>query len=122
MKKKKKVWLSLVLSFILPSLGQFYNGQLRRGSLFLIILIFLSAIQRLTIVAPLADPLLGLIFIFSIYIILDAYEETRRVNKEKPLSDTRRAVVALLITLCFLGTRIPAIFLINNVMEKLPAP
>jgi signal peptidase I len=119
MKKKKKVWLSLLLSFILPSLGQFYNRQLRKGFLFLIILVFLSLVQRLALPAPLTEPLLGLIFIFSIYIILDAYEEARKINKEKPLSGARKMLVALTVTLCFLGTRIPVIFLANNITENM---
>ena len=119
MKKEKKIWLSLLLSFILPSLGQFYNRQAGKGFIFLVLLTSLSAIQVLPLFSPLADPLLGIILIISIYIIIDAYEESRNINKEKPLSELKKVLAVFLITLCFLGTRIPGLFLINNIREDM---
>jgi TM2 domain-containing membrane protein YozV len=66
-------WVSLILSFFIPGLGQIYNGQLTKGIIFVGIGFFLA----LTIVL-----LIGIILypLFWIYTMYDAYDTAKKVN------------------------------------------
>ena len=75
----KKSGVAAVLSFLIPGLGQIYNGQIIKGIQFIVISVILSV---LTII------LIGFILypIFWIYTIIDAYnvggvKKTKRRRK-----------------------------------------
>ncbi|KZX16817.1 TM2 domain protein [Methanobrevibacter cuticularis] len=61
--------LALVLSLFLVCLGQFYNGQILKGVLFMILTLFLSDINGL----------LGVLAL--LYSAYDAYENAKKINE-----------------------------------------
>jgi signal peptidase I len=89
----KKPWLSTLLSYIFPGIGQFYNGQISKGLIFMGIEIFLliaNNIYSLTFI---------FCFIFEIYAMNDAFYVSSRTN-DSPSSlffqGTRRQIISLL--------------------------
>ncbi|MCL2156613.1 MAG: hypothetical protein FWH54_01170 [Methanobrevibacter sp.] len=61
--------LAAILSFIIPGLGQLYEGQpIQKGIIFIVILIILGALNVLV------SPFIGIIsLLFAIYAAYDAY-------------------------------------------------
>lgn len=72
----KNPGVAAVLSFLIPGLGQLYNGQLKKMALFLV----LDAANIL-----LTFVVIGYItgFITWIAAIIDAYRSAERINKEE---------------------------------------
>jgi TM2 domain-containing membrane protein YozV len=69
----KSAGLAAVLSFLIPGLGQIYNGQILKG----LILVVVQAINM-----ALIHVLIGFVFypIVLVYAIFDAYRSTERIN------------------------------------------
>ncbi len=69
----KSAWLAAVLSFLLPGLGQIYNGQIFKG----IVLVVIDAIN-----GALMFILIGFVThaITVVYAIYDAYKTAERIN------------------------------------------
>jgi TM2 domain-containing membrane protein YozV len=74
-----KPWLATLLSFFLVGLGQFYNGQIFKGTIFVALLYFLISIS-------LYIPTLGFLYlIFWVYILYDAYKNAKKINEKQEL-------------------------------------
>ncbi|RKD76214.1 MULTISPECIES: DUF5683 domain-containing protein [Sinobaca] len=80
MNMMKSPGLAAVLSFLIPGLGQIYNGQIFKG-------LIIIAIQAVNIL--LMAILIGYVtyFIFWVYAIYDAY---RRADKDNKRAGARR--------------------------------
>jgi TM2 domain-containing membrane protein YozV len=75
MTQTKNPGVAAILSFIIPGLGQIYNGEIRKGILYLIG--YLIAFASITIfVGFLAAPVIW------IYGMIDAYKTAEKMNKE----------------------------------------
>lgn len=66
---EKSIGISVVLALVFPPLGQFYNGQILKGIIFLFINLLLGLISW------------ALSLIFWIYMIYDAYKTTKEINQ-----------------------------------------
>jgi TM2 domain-containing membrane protein YozV len=71
--EKKSTGIAAVLSFVVPGLGQIYNGQIGKGILFVIISIIL-VLSMLVLVGFILYPL------FWVYNIYDAYKTAQKIN------------------------------------------
>ena len=69
----KSAGLAAVLSFLIPGLGQIYNGQIVKG----LILVVVQAIN-----VALMHVLIGFVFypIVLVYAVFDAYGSAERIN------------------------------------------
>lgn len=67
-KYKKDPILAAILTFILACLGQFYNGQILKGIIFVIILVILTYINGI------------LAFLFLLYASYDAYKNAKYIT------------------------------------------
>jgi TM2 domain-containing membrane protein YozV len=74
--EKKSTGIAAVLSFLIPGLGQIYNGQIGKGILFIIV----GVILFLTIFIFIGIILYPLFWIFNIY---DAYNTAKQINAGK---------------------------------------
>ncbi len=74
MADKKSAGIAAVLSFLIPGLGQIYNGEFVKGALFIILAVIFFLLSFFLIGIPLY---LGL-WIFGIY---DAYKGAERFNQ-----------------------------------------
>ena len=72
--KIKEPILSLVLSLLLPGLGQIYNGEVKKGIIFIILDIVFIALAFIIIGA-------FLYFILWVYGMYDAYTTAEKINK-----------------------------------------
>lgn len=72
----KSTGVAAVLSFIIPGLGQIYNGQIGKGIIFIII----SVILAFTIFILIGFVLYPIFWIYNIY---DAYETAKKINAGK---------------------------------------
>lgn len=81
---EKEPILSLILSVILPGLGQMYNGRMEKGLLFLVAAVaigFLGIVLSIItfgLVWLIFGPAYVVLWIFNIY---DAYTEAERYNQ-----------------------------------------
>lgn len=69
----KNAGLAAVLSFLIPGLGQIYNGQIIKGLLIVVV-------QAINV--ALTNVLIGFIFypIVLVYAVFDAYRTAQRIN------------------------------------------
>lgn len=72
----KNPWLAALLSFFLLGFGQFYNGQVLKGIIFVLILFLLVALANIEQLIFL--PVLFLLFF--LYIVYDAYNSAKKIN------------------------------------------
>lgn len=72
----KNPWLAAFLSFFLLGFGQFYNGQVLKGIIFVLILFLLVALANIEQLIFL--PVLFLLFF--LYIVYDAYKSAKKIN------------------------------------------
>lgn len=74
--EKKTPIIAVILSFLIPGLGQFYNGHTEKG-----IILFIAAIISAVLILFLIGAILYLVvWAFAIY---DAYDSAERINKGK---------------------------------------
>ena len=112
-KTRRKPWIAVVLSAILPGLGHIYCGQIVIGvalmfavSLFFPVLIFdVNRVKPTT-----ADAQNGLLIMFSLMTVLvgivaliDSYRQARRTRYDYQLKDYNRWYVYLALTVIFCG-------------------
>jgi signal peptidase I len=72
---KKKRWFSVFLSYLIPGVGQFYNGNVVKGVLFLLSLFVIAGISAYI-------PFLGLLMIpLYLYVLKDAHDTASRINE-----------------------------------------
>lgn len=69
----KNAGLAAVLSFLIPGLGQIYNGQITKGLLIVVV-------QAINV--ALTNVLIGFVFypIVLVYAVFDAYRTAQRIN------------------------------------------
>ncbi len=69
----KNAGLAAVLSFLIPGLGQIYNGQIIKGLLMVVV-------QAINV--ALTNVLIGFVFypIVLVYAVFDAYRTAERIN------------------------------------------
>ncbi|MCK5233334.1 MAG: zinc ribbon domain-containing protein [Candidatus Aenigmarchaeota archaeon] len=72
----KSSGLAAVLSFIIPGLGQIYNGQIGKGLLFLVLGGLFGLLSFILIGIP-------LLFALWAYAIYDAYTTAEKINLSK---------------------------------------
>lgn len=83
--EKKSPVLSLILSFLIPGLGQFYNGHIEKGIILIVgyfLFIFLTVILTFILVGFFLAIIPFLIWVFGMY---DAYVSADRINKGQPV-------------------------------------
>jgi len=89
----KKPWLATLLSYLFPGIGQFYNGQIAKGLIFVAIEIFFLMVNNIYALTFI------FCFIFEIYAMNDAFYASSRRN-DSPSSlffqGTRRQIISLL--------------------------
>ncbi|WP_409201036.1 hypothetical protein [Methanobrevibacter sp. DSM 116169] len=66
---KKSIGVSLLLTILIPPFGQFYNGQILKGILFMLISFILGLISGI------------FSLIFWIFMMYDAYKNSKLINK-----------------------------------------
>lgn len=76
----KSPGLAAVLSFLVPGLGQIYNGQVGKG---LLILVFVVVLFALIVTSPVIAG--GLAFLTWVLAIYDAYTQAERYNEGEEL-------------------------------------
>ena len=77
---KKEPIVSVILSFVFPGLGQFYNGNSTKGTYF-IILAIVSLVLTLILIG-------GLIYLLVwLWSIIDAYNSAEKINKGEIVED-----------------------------------
>ena len=74
--ERKNPVLAAILSFILPGIGQIYNGQINEGIVFIIAAITCNFLRYLLI----GYPLYIAVWIFG---IIDAYNVAKKINKRQ---------------------------------------
>jgi TM2 domain-containing membrane protein YozV len=75
LQEHKSEGLAAVLSFLIPGLGQIYNGQIEKGIIF-IILTFICYALTLILIGLLFYPILLVVAVF------DAYNTAQKINRE----------------------------------------
>ncbi|MCD1293581.1 hypothetical protein CUJ83_01035 [Methanocella sp. CWC-04] len=89
--KKKEPLLSLILSLILPGLGQIYNSHVKKGLVLLIIYMAVWAGVVPIILGGISQVCCCFPFIFALIVILysayEAYTTAEKLNKGEPVSD-----------------------------------
>ena len=95
---KKKPWLAVFLSYILPGIGQFYNKQVLKGLAFIIGIIVLWSIEEIHYLFSL---LLIPLYFFS---FKDAFESAERINgtNKKLMAQGSRSVRTFVIIMLLL--------------------
>jgi signal peptidase I len=101
-KKRRNPFLAGLLSLLAPGLGQIYNGQ---GALGLIFFLISGGLPILGGVFGWPRRFVGLValslvaIVFSLFVIIHAFVQARRVKETKPKKYQTTAVYALLIVL-----------------------
>jgi hypothetical protein len=83
--KEKRGWLGIVLSSILPGLGQYYFGQRTKGRIFIVIAVALA----------LASVVLGLellYLLFWLYSMIDEFVTVKKAETGRPLPNLYRPI------------------------------
>lgn len=90
---KKKPWLAVFLSWILPGIGQFYNKQFLKGFGFIICSAFLY------IVHTMYYPLFFLLIPLYLFAIKDAFEAAEKINgsNQKLFEQGNRSIRTFLV-------------------------
>lgn len=71
--EKKSSGIAAIASFLIPGLGQIYNGEIGKGIMFIIIAV-VFALLMLVVIGFILYPL------FWVYNIYDAYKTAERIN------------------------------------------
>lgn len=83
---KKDPWLAAFLSFLLIGLGQFYNRQFLKGTVFFLIFVWLNFLDGffsgMGYFFPVCIGLLMFLFIFEIIVIYDAFKTSSEISSE----------------------------------------
>lgn len=127
--RRRKVWVAILLSLLLPGLGQMYNGQLRKGLAY-----YLSTGLFGIIFFAVACISLSLVFIASVLLIqfaiqlaaaIDGGRTARRIGGDFRPARYNRPLVYLGTYLLFglLLSETPAFYIRENIVQafKLPA-
>lgn len=95
--KKKEPLLAMVLSIIVPGLGQIYNDQIKKGLIllagFIIIGIAIFVLYLITTIVTYGNsavcclPIFIVLFIIWVYGIYDAYKTAKWINSGIPVKD-----------------------------------
>lgn len=108
--RPKEPLLAVILSIILPGLGQAYSGRVKRGILFFCVTVLIIVLSLLYVLTPNTKTYIGLLFLlvifwlFGIFIIVDAYRCAKtyniKNNLNREITNTKR--VLLIIAIIFL--------------------
>lgn len=116
---QRKPWLSFLLSFIIPGLGQVYNGELKKGILISLIWLLLNIPFFILVFIPINKPiiffsglyLLCTIFFTKILVPLEALKVSRKNSNDYNINWYNRWYYYVLYTIILL-------FVINPLYEK----
>lgn len=89
MAEKKSSGIAVLLSFLIPGLGQIYNGQIGKGVLFILLVIVFGILSIVLI----GIPLLLILWVYGMY---NAYKTAEATNPEPPAlekSESKEKVV-----------------------------
>lgn len=84
---KKEPLLSLVLSLLLPGLGQIYNRQIKKGIILLVITVASVVLIIMTMWILIGFCFMIVPVVLWLFGMYDAYTEARNINKGKPSKD-----------------------------------
>jgi signal peptidase I len=106
MEKKRYIWVSIVLSLLIPGMGQLYNGQTRKA-LVLLILNFTALFSMIVLFSSFAGAVVLIFLVLFIYLfaLIDAAYYSRKL-KNLSLTRYNRWFVYLLIIVINLGTTV----------------
>jgi TM2 domain-containing membrane protein YozV len=85
--KVKEPILSVILSFILPGLGQVYNGQAKKGIILLAGYILMWIASFVLMIVLIGFCLMLIPIVIWLYAMYDAYVTADKVNKGEPTKD-----------------------------------
>lgn len=102
--KNRKPWLAALLSFVTTGLGQFYNGQWKKG----LVLFVMETVLGLGVVIALASfpaMVVGVVVLlgFNIFVAGEAYLSAKRTGEYRLRPSNRWWVYALLIVANFIA-------------------
>lgn len=101
--KPRKPWLAALLSLLASGLGQIYNGELKKGVLFLVLGTLLGCVFAVGVVNfTLLAVILSAVVLFSLYVAVDAFVSARR-RQEYTLQRMNRVVIYVLVFTINLG-------------------
>lgn len=93
--EKKEPLLSLILSAIIPGLGQLYNGQVKKGIILLIscillwivVIVLSSTMTRYNGISGCCCLTFWIPLLVNVYAAYDAYTTTNKINKGESVKD-----------------------------------
>ena len=84
---KKEPVLSLILSLLIPGLGQAYNGQIKKGAILFIAFLAMLALIYATMWIFIGFCFMIIPFALWLFGMYDAYMEARNINRGEPSKD-----------------------------------
>ena len=101
---KRRIWLALILSLIVPGLGQAYCGRLRRGLVLFCLcylpclaIICLFHVSSAVVVTPIAMFLIGAAIVVEFIAIIDAGVLARRAGPDYQFKNYNNPIVYILL-------------------------
>ncbi len=127
---KRRPWLAVTLSFIMPGLGHIYCGRFARAVMFLFICtlpgLFIQVAVRsdpASMIMFLLTPMIALYYILWLVVLVDSYRMAKRATTDYVLKDYNRWYVYLLLVLANMGGSIEeALSLRENYIEAFYVP
>lgn len=132
--KRRRWWIAGLLSYLVPGLGQFYNGNTIRGLfLFCIYSLWGSIIFNVALIIMKADfpgiSFVGLIILllitlcFLVYIIIDAIRQAKKTTGEHPFKNYDRWYFYVLVILITSGISFSTKIVLNeNIIKAYKIP
>jgi signal peptidase I len=125
--QQRKGWLAGLLSFLLPGLGQFYNGQGKKGLIFFAVLFLASPVSACVLKNGVGVPFLSALLLgvvaFKLFVIVDAVINARRIGEEfKPRRYNRWYVYLGLFALYVALSASVSLYVRNNVAQAFKVP
>ncbi len=126
--KPRKPWIAILLSLLMPGLGQVYNGQFQKGTIFYL-LSSLSSLILIFLALRLPIVVLAALFLVSIVVyvlaFVDAFRTARRLKeKYQPKSYNRPIVyIAIFLLIGLIADEAVTSYIRNEVVKayKIPA-
>lgn len=85
--KRKEPLLSLILSFLVPGLGQIYNAQFKKGFILLAVYIISIVLILVTLSILIGFCFLILPVVIWVYGMYDAFVSAKKINKGTQSND-----------------------------------
>lgn len=129
-KSKRRIWVAIIFSLVMPGLGQVYCGKLARGLILnflnilpLPIIIWLFSISNSSILIPTAITLILAAGIVQLIAIIDSGYLAKHMKTDYELKDYNRWYVYVLLVLIVTGGSTgSALYLRNQTLEAFRVP